>query len=218
MKDIGWLLLGGGVLYVMYEMGFFGTATAAPATTTTTSTSPQANQSTSVTSPSTTATTNNNSTPSPALVPAPGGTGTVASPTTLAGLQAYVHAWALTDPNFVMMASGQYAGQLMADPYKWNFYVNYGAPQTTGNPINTTMFAGTNAATSLSSAVTESQFWAAVGPTLSSYGLSGLGGLGLIANRVNPYLQGPRVGRSQIYGSNLAPTGPETMIVVRSNG
>lgn len=42
MKDIGWLLLAGGGLFLLYEMGFFGTAAASTTTTTVgTSTSPQ---------------------------------------------------------------------------------------------------------------------------------------------------------------------------------
>jgi hypothetical protein len=41
MKDLGWLLLAGGGLFVLYEMGFFGGTTTTTSTPVGTSTSPQ---------------------------------------------------------------------------------------------------------------------------------------------------------------------------------
>lgn len=215
MKDIGWLVLLGVGGYVLYEM-FYGASTTTTATTTAGSGTPVSTGTTGATNSTSTVAANQ-----PATSSSPQATDTYTygpGGSTLASLKAYVHAAALTDSNFVTMASGQYAGQLMGTPYHWNYYVNLGEPSTVGNPLTTSMFAGTNAATGLSNSITEDQFWAGIGPSLASYGLSGLRGLGLIANNVNPYLQGPRVARNQAYGANIYLNGIEKYMIQRSNG
>lgn len=191
MKTLGYLLLGGGALYFLYESGMLGSVPTAVASGT--STSPQANTSTSVSTGATTA-------------------ATVSGPS-LVAVQGYLQSNAAMDGNFVKMASGQFAGQYMGSVDHWNFYLAKVVPSTSG--VNTNqLFTGSNI--DLSQPISFSQYWGIIGPYLThQYGMSGLG---LIAHNVNPYKQGPRPYQvNQIFGANLAPTGMETYIKVRSN-
>lgn len=206
MKPLLYIAGGLGVLYLLDPglfSGLFGTTAVAASGTpgNGTSTSPQGNTNTSVDG-STDSTTGGASS---AQVPTPNG-GMVAIPTTLSGLQAYVHNWAAIDGNF-SVSNGQLLGSSV---YHWSYYVNMGAP-TTANMNLQAAFPGAN----LNSPMSESVFWAGMGPYLSaSYGLSGMGGLGMLAHFVNPYLQGPR-SNSQVFGAGLAPRGIETNIITK---
>jgi hypothetical protein len=175
MKTLGWLILGGGVLYLLDEMGVFGTtAVAAPAT----STSPQANTSTSVSTSNTSASTT---------------TGAV-SGSTLSQLITLMQQYN-QDPTV-----NQYSAYVYGTYYNMLKGCNSCAPDPNSmwpgystNPTNMSI----------------STWWAAASAT-------GISGLGIIARNVNPYLQGPRWA-NKIYGANLAPIGPETMVTYRSN-
>jgi hypothetical protein len=119
----------------------------------------------------------------PATYTLPGGAGSAATPTTLAGLWSAIQQWAASDSNFT--TSG---GVLSGLPDHWNFYVNYIWPVApTGYsggswpPNMNAVFPGYDANTPM----TASQFWGGMSTYLQSGGLSGLrglAGLGAVGN------------------------------------
>jgi len=219
MKDLIWLGIGGVVLWYLYEEGYLSSLGLTPTATTATA---GTTNSTNTTQNSATQSGGSGTTPSTppatgALVPAPGG-GTEVAPLSIGGLQGYVNSWASIDSNFVKMASGQFAGQLMGSAYHWNFYVSQGFPNANINL--STAFPGLDFA---NQPIAASVFWSGapagminsnalpgVIPQLQAQGMSGLG---IIAHNVNPYMLGPSHG-TKVYGVGAKATGMERYIKV----
>lgn len=190
MKNIGWLLLGGGVLYWLYESGVLGATTTTPAVST--STTPQANDGTATGTTSKAAVVT--------LVQGPNGP--VPAPTTLADIYTQILNWATPDPGFTVLSDGMLAGS----SYQWATLLNLVFPKAAPVDLGV-MLNGADP----SAQIRLDAWWLWAKAYLQSkYGLSGLG---MIAHHVNPYLQGPRpFGVHQVFGANLAPNGMETYV------
>ena len=235
-NDLIWLGIGGIVLYYLYEKGDLASFGLSPTTTTTSSNTTNGTNTTQsqVSSQSGNSTNNTqsnitsgNTSPIPpaTLPPTPPTSKTIAAPyggvqappTTIATLQLYVNSWAAKDSNFVLMTSGQFAGQYMATPYHWNYYVSVAVPNIAIN-LNTA-FPGLD----LTQPITGNVFWnGAVAGQISSNAIpgvmpqllaAGMSGLGTIAYNVNPYMQGPFHG-TKVFGVGAKATGMERYIKV----